>query len=278
MSRREAMGSIAAGAAAVLGLPALACGGASSGRAGITPGLQLYTVRAAMQDSVESTLARVASIGYKEVEFAGYFGRAPEQIAAVLKVNGLTAPAAHVSLDALGDGWAQVLDGAAAMGHTWVVVAFLTPAQRGGADAYKRLAGVFNVAGEVARQHGITLAYHNHDFEFQPLGDTDGHAILLSECDPGLVQFELDLYWVTKAGKDAAAYMAKYPGRFPLVHVKDMGADGMMTEVGAGSINFQQVIDAAKSTIRHYFVEQDNAKVPFESITTSLAALQRLHP
>lgn len=288
VSRREALSRISMGAAAAaFGLPALAACArkdgsetsetAAAASTGFTrPGLQLYTVRAEMERNVEETLARVAQIGYKEVEFAGYFGRTPAQIAANLKLNGLVAPSAHIGLDTIGAGWDQALDAAAEIGHQWLLVAYLTEAQRGGPDVYKKLAADFNRAATAARTRGISFAYHNHDFEFQPLeGGTDGQTILLTECDPTLVDFELDLYWITKAGKDAAAFMEKYPGRFPLVHVKDMAADGQITEVGAGTIDFQKIIDAGKGTIEHFYVEQDNAAVPFDSITRSLEAVKR---
>lgn len=278
VTRREALSTMTMGAAAAaLGLPALAACAKPSETAttGVRPGLQLYTMRADMERNVEETLARVAQVGYKEVEFAGYFGRTPAQVAANLKLNGLVAPSAHVGLDAIGPGWDKTLDEAAAVGHQWLVVAYLTEAQRGGADVYKRLAADFNKAAATARARGISFGYHNHDFEFLPVeGGTDGHTILLTECDPTLVDFELDLYWITKARKDAAAYMTRYPGRFPLVHVKDMAADGQITEVGAGSIDFQKIIDAGMGTIEHFYVEQDNAKVPFESITKSIAVVK----
>lgn len=279
VTRREALATMTVGAAAAaLGLPALgACSPATGGGTFARPGLQLYTMRAEMERNVEETLARVAQIGYKEVEFAGYFGRTPAQVAANLKLNGLASPSAHVGLDTIGAGWDQMLDQAATIGHQWLIVAYLTEAQRaGGADTYKKLAADFNRAAAAARTRGISFAYHNHDFEFAPVeGGTDGQTILLTECDPALIDFELDLYWITKAGKDAAEYMTRHPGRFPLVHVKDMTADGAMADVGAGTIDFQKIIDAGKGTIEHLYVERDDAKAPFESITTSIAAMKR---
>ena len=240
----------------------------------VRPGVQLYTVRAEMEKGVEATLARVAQIGYKECEFAGYFTRTPAQVAAALKANGLTAPSAHVGVDAIGAGWDKLLDDAATVGHQWLVVAWLPENLRGSADTYKRLAGDFNKAAAAAKKRGIRFAYHNHDFEFAPLGKTDGHTILLQECDKGLVQFELDLYWTKKAGKDPAAYVAAHRDRIAMVHVKDMAKDGNMTEVGTGTIDFQAVFNAAKGGIQHFFVEQDNAKVPFDSIATSIKAMR----
>jgi sugar phosphate isomerase/epimerase len=242
----------------------------------VTPGVQLYTVRSEMEKSVERTLARVAEIGYREVEFAGYFKKSPAEIAALLKSSGLQAPAAHVDRTPIGGPWNKVLDDAATAGHQWVIIAWVPEADRASVDSYKRVAAEFNARAAAARQRGLRFAYHNHDFEFTPLGNTNGHAVLMAECDPALVQFELDLYWITKAGRNAAEYVRQHPGRFPLVHVKDMKAGGAMTEVGAGTIDFQRIIDAATGGIRHFFVEHDEPTSPFGSISTSLNALRKL--
>lgn len=273
MNRRDSLKAlVAAGASIVSARP----GWSETTAFGIDrPGLQLYTVRGEMQKGVEATLERVARIGYREVEFAGYFGKPPAEIARILKATGLTAPATHVGRDTLGARWGQTLDEGAAVGHRYMVVPSVPAADRVSADSYKRLAEEFNRAGEAAAKRGMAFAYHNHDFEFRPLGDTDGFAVLLRECDPTLVHFELDLFWITRAGRDPVAYMTQHPGRFSLVHVKDMKADGAMTEVGAGTIPFQRIFDAAKGSIRHFFVEHDNPQSPFESITASLAALRR---
>ena len=266
-----------AGVAALAGLGEYPRPGISSPPAKIArPGLQLYTLRSEMEKSVDATLAKVAQLGFKEMEFAGYFKKTPAQIAALLQANGLTAPSAHVDRNAIGNGWPELLDNAARMGHQWVVVAYIPEADRASADSYKRLAGEFNTAAAAAKQRGISFAYHNHDFEFAPLGPTNGHAVLLAECDRSLVQFELDLFWITKARQDAAAYVARHPGRFPLVHVKDMMADGSMTEVGSGTIDFQKIFTAARGGIKHFFVEHDNPKLPFESVEKSVQALRRL--
>lgn len=271
MDRRSAVQQMAA----MTGAAALLRPMAESVVAPIVPGVQLYTVRSEMESSVERTLARIASIGYREVEFAGYFKKKPAEIADLLRQNDLTAPAAHVDRESIGTDWDRVLDEAAAVGHQWVIVAWVPETDRGSADAYRRLANEFNTAAAAAKRRGLSFAYHNHDFEFMAVDGTNGHAVLLSECDPALVHFELDLFWTTKAGVDALAYMKRYPRRFPLVHVKDMTASGTMTEVGAGTIPFQKIFDAANGSIRHFFVEHDEPRVPFESVTQSLAALRR---
>jgi len=237
-------------------------------------GVQLYTLRTEMQKNVDATLERVARIGYKEVEFAGYFGKSPAQIAARLKSAGLTAPSAHVGLADIRDKWSQTLDVASAIGHRYLVCAYLTEDQRGDAETYRQLAAEFNVAAQAAKARGISFAYHNHDFEFTPLAGTNGYDVLLAETDKALVHFEMDLYWTAKAGKNALDFFAAYPGRFPLVHVKDMKGDGSMTEVGSGTIRFARIFAKAKQAgIKHYYVEHDQPKDAFASITTSYKAL-----
>lgn len=239
-------------------------------------GVQLYTVRGEMQKSVEATLARVASIGYKEVEFAGYFGRTPKQVADALRANGLTAPSVHIPVnDFLADA-SKTLDTVEAVGHTFVVVPYLEARDRT-LDNYKRLADSFNVWGAASRKRGIQFAYHNHDFEFETVGGEVPFDLLLARCDKALVQFEMDLFWINKAGRNPLDYFARHPGRFPLVHVKDMRADGTMTEVGHGAIPFAQYVrQASQAGIRHYFVEHDNPRDPFASIATSFKALSAL--
>ncbi len=238
-----------------------------------TIGLQLYTLRDAMAKDVEGTLDQVAKIGYKEVEFAGYFDRTPAQIKAKLKALGLKSPSTHTQLMQLKNSWQATLDTAAAIGHTWVVLAWLSPQERGGLDDYKALADLLNTSGEAARKHGLRLAYHNHDFEFVPTDGGVPFEAMLERADPKLVEFELDLYWATKAGRDPVELFTKHPGRFPLVHVKDMDstpASGI-TEVGHGKIDFKRIFAKSKTAgIKHYFVEQDvTPGSPFDSIKFS---------
>lgn len=240
-------------------------------------GVQLYTVRRAMQDSVERTLEQVARIGYKEVEFAGYFGRSAKDIRTLLDANGLTAPSAHsADLNSIRNRFAQVLDDAATVGHRYVICASL-PRSEQTEDGYKRIAAEFNRAGEQAAKSEIMVGFHNHDGEFAPSGSTTGYDILLAECDPKLVTMQMDLFWTVKAGKDPLAYFAKHPGRFSSVHVKDMAAGGTMVDVGAGQLPFARYFAQSKQAgIRHYFVEHDSPADPMASIAASYRYLSAL--
>ncbi len=248
--------------------------------AGIEPlGIQLYTVRHLMQRDVERTLAAVAEIGYREVEFVGYFDHPPGRIRELLGAHGLRAPAAHVGFPELGDAWDRVLDVAVEIGHRYVVTPSWIREWERTADGYQRAAELFNRAGTAARARGLTFAYHNHDFEFVPVGDRLPFDILLDETDPALVRFEMDLFWITKGGHDPLDYFVRYPGRFPLVHVKDMATDGAMVDVGQGRIDFVRIFARARQAgIRHYFVEHDNPPDPLESARRSHAYLRGLEP
>jgi len=243
-------------------------------------GVQLYTVRNEMQKDVAATLTRVARIGYKEVEFAGYFGRQPQEIRSLLTQNGLRAPAAHVPFEVVRDQLGATLDAAKSIGHEYLIVPWLAEQDRRTLDDYKRVGEQLNRAAEQARQAGIRVGYHNHDFEFEPIAGRIPFDVLLESTDPALVPMELDLYWITKTGNEPLGYFTKYPGRFQLVHVKDSAGppEHRMTEVGRGTINWKQLLVDHRSVggIRHLFVEHDNPSDPFASIETSYQYLSTL--
>lgn len=223
-------------------------------------GLQLYTVRDRMAADVDGTLAAVAEIGYHEVEFAGTFGRSPEGLRRTLDSLGLSAPSAHVPLEALLPNPAVAADVAATLGNRWLVVAWIPPGRRT-LDDYRRFADDFNRIGESLRAAGLRFAYHNHDFELARTGDIVPLELLIERTDPALVDFELDLYWVMKGGGDPLEYFARFPGRFPLIHAKDIDDGGEMVDVGRGVIDWERVIAAERTAgIRHWYVEHDNPR------------------
>jgi sugar phosphate isomerase/epimerase len=265
-----------------LGACASPAGGTVGGRKIARVGLQLYTVRDDMQRDLPGTLARVAQIGYREVEFAGYFGRTPAEIRALLQQNGLTSPSSHIGYpDLAGGAWGRALSDAKAVGHEYVTVPWIPEEARRSADDYKRVAEHFNRAAQLAKDAGLRFAYHNHDFEFRTADGMMPYDLLLQGTDKSLVDFEMDLYWTVKGGQDPIAYFDRYPGRFTLVHVKDGGPapERVMTEVGGGTIDFRRIFahDADHGAhIRHYFVEHDQPKDPVASITKSYDYLSRL--
>ena len=276
MERREFV-TLMAGAGV-----AIACAGnqraATGARRLDRVGLQLYTVRTVLERDFEGTLARVAEIGYKEVEFAGYFGHAPADVKAMLDRHGLTAPAVHTGATEP-DAWKAALDAANVIGHQYIVVPWVPEERRMTLDGWKQVARDFNRLAEAAHAAGVQFAYHNHDFEFPRMEGQVPYDVLLQNTDPNLVKLEIDLYWITKAGQDPLAYFARWPGRIPLVHVKDsVGApEHKMVDVGQGSIDWKRIFDKKdQAGIKHFFVEHDQPPQPFEDIAASYRYLKAL--
>ncbi len=240
-------------------------------------GLQLYTVRSLMQEDVGRTLDLVASTGYREVEFAGLFGRSPAEVRGLLDASGLAAPSAHVGLPDLRERMDLLLEAAGVMGHRYLVLPFLAESDRSTLDGYRSIADELNGFGESCRAAGVQFAYHNHEFEFDEMEGGIGYDVLLERCDPELVQMELDLFWIRVGGLDPLDYFQRYPGRFPLCHVKDMDAAGEMVSVGAGVIDFPGIFaHSDQAGLRHWFVEHDNPADPAASIQASYQHLARL--
>jgi sugar phosphate isomerase/epimerase len=242
-------------------------------------GLQLYSIRDLMKADLPGTLRKVAQIGYKEVEFAGYFGRTPAQIRELLKNNGLSSPSTHIPLETLEKDSVRAFADAKAIGHQWVTVPWLPEERRKTPDDWKKIAALLNQLGPQAKSAGLRLAYHNHDFEIRPTGGVRGYDVLLSETDPSLVDFEMDLYWVVFGGADPLDFFNRYPKRFKLAHVKDSAGppDNKMVDVGQGKIDFRAIFAASdKAGFKHYFVEHDQPADPIATIRNSYNYLHRL--
>jgi sugar phosphate isomerase/epimerase len=262
------------------------------------PGVQLYTVRALLEKDFEGTLARIAAIGFTEVEFAGYFKQDPAAVRAVLDRHRLISPSAHIDYASLtGDTWLRTLDAAQTIGHKYLINAWVDEPIRKEPGAWQRIAETYNRAGDTSRKAGIQFAYHNHNFEFAPRQDTGGklpYDLLLETCDPALVKMELDLCWIAAAGKDPLDYYRRYPGRFPLVHVKGLrkmppttpGAvpvpiDSILptiTEVGHDDVIDWKRLFAQSATggVAHYFIEHDVPKDPLASLQASYRYVRAL--
>jgi len=256
---------------------------------GLPIGLELYTLRDQLVRDLPGTLKKVADIGYKEAEIYDLYGKTPTEFSQLLKANGLTAPSGHYTTKHIRSGWQKHIDDAKALGHRYMVNAILEPEERKSLDDYKRLVELFNKAGEQTRKAGIQFCYHNHNFEFQRYGETTAYDYLLRELDPKLVQFEMDCFWVTHAGQDPVAYFKKQPGRYPLLHIKDLKAGhpptrtldarvGLFAEIGRGTIDWKRIFAAApQAGVRHYYVEQDFCeRPPLESIRISYDFLHNL--
>lgn len=252
-----------------------------------------------MADDVAATLDALAAIGYDEVEFAGYFGHPPAKIREWLDGAGVATPAAHVGMEQLaGDGLTSSLEAATVLGHRWLVLPWI-PAQMRTANGYRAIADTLNSAGAAARDAGVRIAYHNHDFEFEPLGQPSepqgqpsqrqsqpsepqsrtGYDLLLERLDPSLVDMEIDFHWSAAAGVAVEPLVADHPGRFALCHLKDLDAQGGMADVGAGTIDWAALFALSEEAgLRHYFVEHDNPADPLASARASYRYLSREAP
>ena len=254
-------------------------------------GVQLYTVRDLMKEDFDGTIAKVAQVGYKEVEFAGYFGHTAQQVKDILQKNGLTAPSTHVQYDELDEKFPSVIEFSKAVGMDYIVCPWIPEELRKSPDIWKQASEKFNKCGEQTKKAGIQFGYHNHWFEFLPTNGKLPYDELLKLCDAKLVKMEMDLCWAVAAGADPVKYFEKYPGRFPLVHVKDLktkpkitsgGAQNYgdtvdLTEVGSGIIDWKRIFaHSQQAGIKHYIVEHDHPKQPIESITKSYQYLSTL--
>ncbi|NNK58348.1 MAG: sugar phosphate isomerase/epimerase [Desulfofustis sp.] len=240
-------------------------------------GLQLYSLRQEMAADFEGTLEQLAEIGFTEMEFAGYHGKSPAEVRRILDGFGLTSPATHVQLNAIRQDLEREIDIAATLGQQYIVVPSL-PGDERSLDDYQRHAETLNRAGEKTREAGITMGYHNHafEFEFQEQGRI-GYDILTSQTDPELVVFEMDLFWAEEAGYDPAFYFLRYPGRFPMLHVKDRSYNGEMADVGRGYMDFNKVFSyATPGGFKHYFIEHDNPSDGINSVAYSYNTVRNL--
>ena len=261
-SRRHFLRDSATMAAGALLLPRVL---ASMNKPGMHDvGIQLYSVRKEMLEDATGTLIRLGKIGYKEIESAksekgNYYGLKPKEIKTILKDHGMTLRSGHTHID---KDWQQSIDEAAEAGQEYIICATL-PSAGQTVDHYKQSAEQFSKAGEDCKKKGILFGYHNHDAEF----DTDNgqilYDVLLDNADPKLVHMELDLGWVIAAGKDPQYYFDKYPGRFPLWHLKDMSkTEKRSVEFGKGKVDVTGLLkQAKKSGLKYFFVEQEEYAV-----------------
>ncbi len=181
--------------------------------------VQLYTVREALAQDYVGTLRKIKAIGLEYVEGAGNYGaETAAEGKAILDDLGLKASGSHVGLDRLQHHLDEVIEEHQTMDIPFVIVPYLVEADR---NDYTKLAGILTPIGTKLKEKGLTLCYHNHDFEFQVQNDEAGLDVLYSKTNPNLVQAELDLAWVQIGGQDPAGYIRKYSNRTPLVHLKD---------------------------------------------------------
>ncbi len=223
-------------------------------------GLQLYTVRKEMLADSINTLKKIASIGYKEIESAGsekgsYYGLKPAEMKKICSDLGMTLRSGHVHYD---DKWQQTIDEASEAGQQYLIVSVM-PTHGQTVENYKNVAGIFNKAGEACKKSNIVFGYHNHDSEFEKDNGKVLYDVLLENTNPEFVKMEMDLGWVIVTGNDPLVYFEKYPGRFPLWHLKDMDLkEKHSVEFGKGSLDVKKMLENAKKAgMKYFFVEQE---------------------
>ena len=250
-------------------------------------GLELYTVRDHFAKDPAGTLKKVAAAGYKEVEIGP--GAKPGALKDDLRAAGLSAPSGYFNPAKNIAEWKKTVDLAHSYGLKYIVVGD-NPVMD--AAAWRRRAAFFNQCGEVAKQAGLQFCYHAHYHEFAKTDGTTGYDIMLKNCDPNLLKMEMDIFWVTYAGADPLHYWRLYPGRFPLLHIKDLrkdvkissqkdpipGGPNPFAPAGQGSIDWKRIFaHVHEAGAKHIFVEQDRCNLPeYQAIRISYNYLRHL--
>jgi sugar phosphate isomerase/epimerase len=258
-------------------LPALADGEAKKVK---NVGIQLYTFRNELAADVLGTLKKIAALGIKQIETAKsskghYFGLTPKEMKQACKDLGMTLRSGHVHID---DKWKQTMDEAAESGQEFIICSTM-PTSGQTTDNYKKVAETFNKAGEECKKSGLKFGYHNHEYEYESQNGQVLYDILLDNTQADLVHMELDLGWVIVAGKNPLDYFNKYPGRFPLWHLKDMDlVKKHSVEFGKGKLDILTMLKNSKqSGLQYIFVEQEEyASTPLESMQYNMDYLKKI--
>lgn len=257
-------------------------------------GLQLYTIRDAMERDLAGTIKKVASIGYEDLETYGfdaerrsYYGLKASDFKKLITDHDLITTSGHYDLfrylntsnDALKRYVDHCIEGAHALGQRYITWPWLDPESRS-IEKFNVLVNKLNLVGEQVTKAGLGFAYHNHDFEFTGHQGKNGYDLILRETDPALVKLQIDLYWVMRASKESpAALFSKQPGRFVMWHIKDMDkVTRDYTELGNGSIDYSVILpEATRAGLQYYYLEQGGnfAKDPVQSITDSAAYFRK---
>lgn len=243
-------------------------------------GVQLYSFRDEMAKDAIGTLKKIASIGIKEIESARsqkglYYGLAPKEMKTVCDDLGMNLKSGHVALD---ENFQNTIEQAVESGQEYVICSSM-PSNGQTIDNYRKVADEFNTAGEQCKKLGLKFGYHNHEYEFEAEKGEILYDVLMDHTDPNLVHMELDLGWVVVAGKDPLDYFSKYPGRFPLWHLKDMDMTKKeSTEFGKGGLDIHKMMqNQTASGVKHIFIEQEEyASTPLESMKHNMDFLAKI--
>jgi sugar phosphate isomerase/epimerase len=288
-SRREFLRTTAAGTIGAIVLSQYGC------KCAPKIGLQLYTIRDAMDKDVPGSLKKVSDIGYKYIELAGYadgkfYKYEPSEFRKIVNDLGMDILSSHTQVEGAGvnlDNAKKMAEDHAKLGAKYCLQPWIVEEMRTTIASYQRMAANWNQIGEIMKGFGMQFGYHNHNFEFGTVeGKIPYFDVMLAELDKNLVTMELDLFWTTKAGQDPVEIIKKYPGRFQLFHMKDMYTKEApffttvgvkdFAPVGEGVIDFKRILAEKKTAgMKYMVVEQDQSRAgtPFEDIKTSLVNL-----
>lgn len=233
-------------------------------------GLQLYSVKEAAEKDLLGVLEQVAEMGYKGVQFAGFFSHSATEVKAKMDEVGLKAAGAHVQLSEFQDNFDELIAYHKEIDNKILICPFLPEEMRTTADDYKRTAKLFNKIGKKVKDAGFSFGYHNHAFEFDLFDGKTGFDILYENTDPELVKMELDCFWAVHAGQTPDKIMKQYSDRLFSLHLKDLiieDGEPISTEIGNGVINVVELIEDGKSwNVDWFIVEQEDFKGdPLES-------------
>lgn len=240
--------------------------------------IQLYTVRDETAKNFSGTLEKLAAIGYKGVEFAGYGDLPAQEMKSILGRLGLKPIGSHVRISRLKENLEEEIEYNKTIGSEYIICSrndYENP------EAFLKAAELYDRIGEKCRANGMEFCYHNHAHEFEKVNDEYGMDIIYGNSDPGLVKAEIDVCWVQKAGLEPDEYIRKYANRCPLIHLKDRkaGDEVVFTEVGNGILSFDKIINASKQSGAKYFiVEQDRCEIPcLESARISFENIKKMN-
>jgi sugar phosphate isomerase/epimerase len=289
--RTAAVGAAVVGASGVLGEPAAAAEPRGGGRHHIPPNqisIQLFTLRDQLAVDFAGTLAALAAIGYRRVEHAGFVGRTVTEFKAALDAVGIWASSGHVGIPQPFDAatWSTSLRDALTLESRYIVhpffgINFATGEVVRDRATWTAFAHDLNRAGRMAREVGLRLGYHNHNWEFFRLTDDPSRTaydVLIEETDPRYVHFEMDLFWVTRGARDPVDLLRRLDGRVRQYHVKDMNQAGSFEDPGQGLIDFPRIFRSHQ--VDEYIVERDDAgsppRAPEDALDTARVGYQYL--